>query len=185
MIASHTMTEAVAIVQRVAGHSRFQRTCICSFTHSSPWLTRHRIGAIRSDQVLVPNAVNAMPAPNTEEVTFVVALPNWEVLYYLKDGDFKTESVVAWGVILDSDGKTHVHPVLIGDERALSDIRPLLSPDGDVSYGAKSWPTVWAWLDDMKKTDAAPDFAIPRAPAGVTVLDSFRNRFAKLSSSDN
>ncbi len=115
--------------------------------------------------------------PNTEEVSFVVALPGWEVLYYIKGGDFKAISVIAWGVVMNGDA-ARVYPVEVGAaEWPLIEERPLCSPDGYVSYGEKSWPTVWAWLDDMKLTEP-PDFSIPHASTGVLALDKYRHKFA-------
>jgi len=119
-----------------------------------------------------------MVAPNTEEVSFVVALPGWEVLYYVKGGDFSAVAVIAWGVILGSDGVSHVHPVTVGAaEWPLDQERPLCSPDGDVSYNGKNWPTVWAWLDEMKTTEPTA-LAISHAPTGVLALDKYRHKFA-------
>ena len=123
------------------------------------------------------------------EVTFVVALPGWDVLYYFKGGRFETTTVIAWGIFVDENGFTRVSPVTSDVQWSLDDDRPICTPDGDVTLGdLERWPSVWAWLDDMKKREVNNPESLPPTPsiplgnkrgAPVLALDSFRGKFER------
>lgn len=122
------------------------------------------------------------------EVTFVVALPGWDVLYYFKGGRFETTPIIAWAVFVDG-GMTRAIPVTSDVEWALDDSRPICTPDGDVTLGdLEHWSSVWTWLDDMKKREQNDPRALPPSPnvkigdphsAPVLALDAFRDKFER------
>jgi hypothetical protein len=123
------------------------------------------------------------------EVTFVTAMPGWEVLYYFKGGRFETSPVIAWGVHAVEGTFVRAAPVTADLAWALDDDRTLCTPDGDVTCGElEKWPTVWAWLEDMQRRETEEPGALPpeRPPARVPsdgnapiVLDNFRRKFQK------
>ena len=119
------------------------------------------------------------------ELNFVVALPGWEVLYYSKGGRFETAPIVAWGIYFAGD---FVRAVPITTDLAWlpEDSRVICTPDGDVTRGdVERWPTVWAWLEDMKRRESEGGELPPDRPAGeqaavegnTVVLDNYRRKF--------
>ena len=123
---------------------------------------------------------------DSDEVTFVPCMGNWDVLYYSEGGRFTTTPVIAWVITADSDGFVHTYPITL-DAWALEDSRPVCGPDGDVTCGdLEHWDNVWMWLDDMRKRETADPRALPPGPgvrigdskkAPVLALDNFRHRF--------
>lgn len=121
------------------------------------------------------------------EVTFVVALPGWEVLYFFKGGRFQSTPVVAWGVTVDENGFTRISPVTTDMQWSLDDDRALCSPDGVVTLGElERWETVWEWLADMVRRERGePDKlpaprpeAVSQSPGNApVVLNNYRKRF--------
>lgn len=119
------------------------------------------------------------------EVTFVPAMPGWEVLYYFKGGRFETAPVVAWGASVNDDGFVRAIPVTSDLAWHMEDDRPICTPDGDVTLGElEKWPTVWAWLADMERRESEdPNSLPPDRPApqdggnGPIVLENYRRRF--------
>lgn len=104
------------------------------------------------------------------DITFVVALPGWDVLYY-RNGRYDTAPVVAWGVSVDDNGFVRAVPVTSDVSWAVEDSRPIWTPDGEVTCGdLEQWPTIEAWLADMQKRE------IRRPLAPVLALDDFKHK---------
>ena len=121
-----------------------------------------------------------------ENVAFVMALPGWEVCYYLKGGRFETAPVVAWGVTAQDGVFVRATPVTSDLAWSYDDERTICTPDGDVTCGdLERWDSLWAWLDEMKRRErdepdelpaerAAPPTAGPHPK--VLALDNFRHK---------
>ncbi len=120
------------------------------------------------------------------EVSFVLALPGWEVLDYFGEDNFITSPVVAWAIVAGPDGVIYTSPVTTDSTWALDDTRTLCDPEGIVTQNEDDgtvtrWDTLWDWLDTMKKESAAPPRLRPR-PAeseglAPVVLDNYRRKF--------
>ena len=126
---------------------------------------------------------------DTTEVSFVLAFPGWEVLYYFKGGRFESAPIVAWAIHAVEGSFARAVPVTTDMAWSLEDDRPICTPDGDVTLGdLERWPSVWAWLDDMKKREVNNPESLPPTPsiplgnkrgAPVLALDSFRGKFER------
>ena len=124
------------------------------------------------------------------EVSFVVALQGWEVLTYVKGGQFETAPVVSWAVVGDTDTELfQLKPVTTSMTVALDVEYVICSPDGDVTEGLTGkWPTVWQWLDTMvqREVDGTlndPPPAPPVEGGNTVVLDAYRRKFQMPESS--
>lgn len=123
------------------------------------------------------------------EVSFIVASPGWEVLYYCKGGRFEAAPIIAWGLHAVEGTFARAVPITADLAWALEDDRTICAPNGDVTLGELGrWPSVWAWLEDMQRCETEEPGALPpeRPPAQQTfegnaplVLDNFRRRFQK------
>jgi hypothetical protein len=123
------------------------------------------------------------------EVSFVLAFPGWEVLYYFRGGRFESAPIVAWAIHAVEGSFARAVPVTTDMAWSLEDDRPICTPDGDVTLGdLERWPSVWAWLDDMKKREVNNPESLPPTPsiplgnkrgAPVLALDSFRGKFER------
>ena len=72
--------------------------------------------------------------PDTE-VSFVLAFPGWEILYYFRGGRFETAPVVAWAIHEVDGGFARAVPVTSDIAWSIDDDRALCTPDGDVTCG--------------------------------------------------
>lgn len=125
----------------------------------------------------------------TDDVTFVIALPGWEVLYYFKGGRFETAPIVAWGIVVDEvgNGVVRVTPVTTDLAWSLDDERTICTPEGDVTCGDfQRWPNLWEWLADMQRRETEePDklpLDRPSPPSdgnAPVVLENYRRRFQR------
>jgi hypothetical protein len=116
------------------------------------------------------------------EVSFILARPGWEVLYYFKGGRFETAPIVAWGIEAGDDDFIRAIPVTTDLAWSPDDDRAICTPDGEVTCGElEKWPTVWAWLDDMQRRESEEPDKLPpeRPPMGgnTVVLDNYRRKF--------
>jgi len=118
------------------------------------------------------------------EVSFVVALPGWEVLTYIKGGQFETAPIVSWAIVEDVDTEAvKLKPITTALTVSLDEDFAICSPDGDVTEGVTGkWPTVWSWLDTMLQREAdgtlnAPPPAPQPVEGNTVVLDNYRRKF--------
>ena len=120
------------------------------------------------------------------EVSFVIAFPGWEVLYYFKGGRFESAPIVAWAIHAVEGSFARAVPVTTDMAWSLEDDRPICTPDGDVTLGElERWPTVAIWLDDMQRRESEDPQSLPpeRPPTeregqgNTLVLDIFRRKF--------
>lgn len=122
------------------------------------------------------------------DVAFVMALPGWEVLYYLRGGNFTSSPVVAWGITAQDDTFVRAIPVTADLAWSIDDSRPICTTDGEVTCGdLERWDNVWTWLDEMKRREAEdPNSLPPERPAtrpaqtsgnAPLVLENFRQKF--------
>lgn len=121
------------------------------------------------------------------EVSFVVASPGWDVLYYFKGGRYETAPIIAWAVVVQDDIFVRATPVTTDLAWSLEDDRTICTPDGDVTHGElEHWPNVPQWLADMERREReAPDKLPAERPTGKPqgdgnapiVLDNFRRKF--------
>ena len=126
---------------------------------------------------------------DTTEVSFVLAFPGWEVLYYFKGGRFETAPIIAWGIHAVEGTFARAVPITADLAWALEDDRTICTPDGDVTRGElERWPNVYAWLEDMQRRETEEPGALPseRPPAqspsdgnAPIVLENFRRKFQK------
>jgi hypothetical protein len=119
------------------------------------------------------------------EVSFVVAMPGWEVLTYVKGGQFETAPIVSWAIVGDTDTETFkLKPVTAALTISVDEDFPICSPDGDVTEGITGkWATVWQWLVEMQDREARgtlderPTAPPPPDAPNTVVLDTYRRKF--------
>jgi hypothetical protein len=126
-----------------------------------------------------------------DEVTFIPALPGWEVLYYRRASatrgpEFSTMPVIAWGVYME-ENLERAQPVTADGGFGYDEARTICSPNGEVICGdLEHWDNVWHWFDAMKRRETtAPETLPPEQedeptmadPRNVLAMDKYRHKF--------
>ena len=125
------------------------------------------------------------------EVSFVLAMPGWDVVYYVKGGSYESSPIVAWAVHAVDGTFMRATPVTTDLAWALDDDRVICTPEGDVTCGEfERWPNLPTWLEDMQRREAENPDALPpgRPPLSQSavpegnapiVLENFRRKFER------
>lgn len=130
--------------------------------------------------------VNAMV-----EITFIAALPGWDVLYYRRatekrGPEWSSTPVVAWGIYED-EGFVRAQPVSADCSWSYEDARVICGPNGEVVYGdLEHWDSIGHWFDEMKRREVTAPDTLPSEqeqdlpmtnPSNILALDTFRDKF--------
>jgi hypothetical protein len=125
------------------------------------------------------------------EITFIAALPGWDVLYYSKatatrGPEWSSTPVIAWG-IYEEDSFVRAQPVTADCAWSYDDARTICGPNGEVICGdLEHWDNIGHWFDEMKRREVTAPSTLPEPapeeqgmtnPHNILALDKFRDRF--------